>query len=459
MLKKNLGLVIFGVLCLATSFVHAQLEPVVWTDDQIRQILSNRIDVEKQAVGIVVGLIDINGKRVISHGSTLASKPSQKPDGDTVFEIGSVSKVFTSLLLADMVVKGEVALDDPVSKYLPKTVTMPKRDGSEISLLSLSTHTSALPRMPSNLAPSNPKNPYADYTVEMMYSFLSGLSLTKEIGKTYEYSNLGAGLLGHALALRAGTDYETLVSTRVTKPLGMASTSIALTADMQRRLAIGHDESLAAVSNWDIPTFAGAGAIRSTANDMLLLLEASMGKKKSPLDSAMTQQKITRKPTGQPNLSMALGWHKLSKFGDVVWHNGQTGGYHSFVGFDEKRGVGVVVLCNTGADIDDIALHLLDTRFPLKQPTLKVDPKVLDSYVGDYELIPTFVISITKQGDRLMLQATGQPKFEIFAESESKFFLKVVDAKVSFVKNKAGAVSELILHQNGANQVGKKKMP
>ena len=438
----------------------AQPEPVIWKKDQVQQILSNRIDVEKQAVGIVVGLIDASGKQVIGHGSIRGSEPPQKPDGDTVFEIGSVSKVFTSLLLADMVVKGEVALNDPVSKYLPKTVAMPARGGSEITLLNLSTHTSALPRMPTNLAPTDPENPYADYTAEMMYSFLSEYKLTWDIGTRCEYSNLGAGLLGHVLALRAGTDFDTLVSTRIAKPLGMTSTSIALTKDMQTRLAIGHDVSLTKAKNWDLPTLAGAGAIRSTVTDMLLFVEANMGKKKTSLEAAMTEQQITRNAAGQPNLSMALGWHKLSQFGgDVVWHNGQTGGYHSFVGFDAKRGVGVVVLTNTATDIDDIGLHLLDTRFPLKKPPLRVDSKILDSYVGNYEIIPAFVISITKQGERMMLQATGQPKIEIFAESDSKFFLEVVDAKISFVKDKAGAITQLILHQNGANQIAKKRSP
>ncbi len=429
----------------------------------MQQILSKRIEVEKLAVGIVVGIVNGSGKQVIGHGSLRANEPANKLDGDTVFEIGSVSKVFTSLLLADMVVRGEVALDDPASKYMPKTVTMPTHGGREITLKNLATHTSSLPRIPDNLAPADPDNPYADYRVDMLYSFLNGCKLTRNIGEKCDYSNLGAGLLGHVLALRAGADFESLVATRIAKPLGMTSTAITLTADMKKRLATGHNESLAEVKNWDIPTLAGAGAIRSSVNDMLLFVEANMGKKKSSLDAAMTEQQITRNSAGTPNLSIALGWHKLAGFGEeVIWHNGQTGGYHSFVGFDKKRGIGVVVLTNTAVDIDDIGLHLLDTRYPLKdakpgKPSLKVDPKILDSYVGDYELAPSFVISITKQADRLMLQATGQPKFEIFAESESKFFLKVVDAQVSFVKDKTGAVTQLILHQNGANQPAKKK--
>ncbi len=450
----------------ATQSLLAQPEPVAWTTDQVQQILKKRIEIEKQGVGIVVGLVGADGNQVIGYGSLNKNDLANKPNGNTVFEIGSATKVFTSLLLADLVAKGEVALDDPVSKYLPKIVKMPSRDGREITLLDLATHTSALPRMPTNFSPSDSQNPYADYTVDNMYAFLSGYKLTRNIGEKYEYSNLGAGLLGHVLALRAGTDFESLVATRICKPLGMTSTSITLTPDMKKRLALGHDESLSEVKNWDLNTLAGAGAIRSTVSDMLRFVEANMGKTKTDLLAAMNMQHTTRAEAGVPNMSICLGWHKLASFGEeVVWHNGQTGGYHSFVGFDKKRGVGVVVLANAALDIDDIGRHLLDSRYPLQKispkkerKSIQVDSKVLDNYVGEYELIPTFVISITKEENRLMLQATGQPKFEIFAESEEKFFLKVVDAQITFVRGAEGLVTELILHQGGANQHAKKRL-
>jgi CubicO group peptidase (beta-lactamase class C family) len=331
---------------------------------------------------------------------------------------------------------------------------MPSRDGRAITLLDLATHTSALPRMPDNLRPADGLNPYADYTVPQMYAALSNCKLTREIGKKYEYSNLGMGLLGHILANRAGTDYETLVAERITKPLGMNDTAITLTTNLRKRLAAGHGEALEEVKNWDLPTLAGAGALRSTIGDMIKFVEASMGKIESTLSSAIRMQTETRFPAGSPNLSIALAWHKSAiNGGEIVWHNGQTGGYHSFIGFDKKRGVGVVVLANTAADIDDIGLHLLNREIPLKKldakkdrTAMKLDPK-----------IPTFVIAITKQDDHLMLQATGQPKFELFAESEKEFFLKVVDAQITFVKDGAGKVTELVLHQGGAHQKAKKR--
>src|SRR5205823_14852796 len=142
--------------------------------------------------------------------------------------IGSISKVFTSLLLSDMVQRGEVALTDPIAKYLPAGVKVPERGGRSITLVDLSTHTSGLPRLPSNLNPKDQSNPYADYSVEQLYQFLSSYTLPRDIGAMYEYSNLGGGLLGHVLARRAGTDYETLMVSRIAGPLNMSSTRIVL---------------------------------------------------------------------------------------------------------------------------------------------------------------------------------------------------------------------------------------
>ena len=453
------------VVALSTQSLLAQSEPKAWNANEVQKILQQRVDVDKQCAGIAVGIINEKGNQVIGYGALRKSDGSVMPDRDTVFEIGSVTKVFTTLLLADMVGRGEVALSDPASKYLPPTVTMPSRDGCEITLLDLATHTSALPSLPDNFRPVDGLNPYADYTVPQMYAALSNCKLTREIGKKYEYSNLGMGLLAHILANRAGTDYETLVAERITKPLGMNDTAITLTTKMRKRLAAGHSEALEEVKNWDLPTLAGAGALRSTVGDMIKFVEASMGKTESPLSAAIGLQTETRFPAGSPNLSIALAWHKSAiKGGEIVWHNGQTGGFHSFIGFDKKRGVGVVVLANTAADIDDIGLHLLNREIPLRKfeakkdrTAIKIDPKILDGYVGDYELVPTFVIAITKQDDHLMLQATGQPQFELFAESEKEFFLKVVDAQITFVKDGEGKMVVLVLHQAGAHQKAKKR--
>src|SRR5215472_1334549 len=233
--------------------------------DEIREILARRIDHQKQAVGIVVGVIEPNGRRVVAYGN-LANRDPRTLDGDTVFEIGSVSKVFTSLLLADMVKRKEVTLGDPAAKYLPERVRLPERSGKSITLLDLSTHRSGLPRLPGNLKPKDPRNPYAGYSVDDLYQFLSGYTLPRDPGSEFEYSNLGGGLLGHVLACRAGTDYESLIRCRITQPLGMPDTRITLSSSMTRRMASGHNAMLMPVSHWDFQSLAGAGALRSSVN-------------------------------------------------------------------------------------------------------------------------------------------------------------------------------------------------
>ncbi|HEX3580077.1 MAG TPA: serine hydrolase, partial [Thermoanaerobaculia bacterium] len=418
-----------------TLLAHAAFAAVV-SDVDIRAILVDRIDVQHQGVGIVVGVIDPAGRRVVAYGKT--ANDGTPVDANSVFEIGSVTKVFTSLLLADMVQRGEVALTDPVSKYLPANVKMPERGGKKITLVDLATHTSGLPRLPSNFNPKDPANPYADYTVAQLYEFLSTVQLTRDIGSKYEYSNLGGGLLGHVLALRAGTDYETLVRTRILQQLAMKSTAITLSKAMKDRLATGHDASLQPVANWDLPTLAGAGALRSTANDLLTFVGANLGIVKSPLALSMAAMLATRRPTGNPGLEIALGWHITTRDGhEIVWHNGGTGGYRTWIGFDPKSRTGVVVLSNTSttAGVDDIGAHLLDPTVPLIQAPkqrheVKVDPAVLDRYAGRYELGPAFIITVRRDGDHLFAQATGQQNFEIFAEDDHSFFYKVIDAQI-----------------------------
>jgi CubicO group peptidase (beta-lactamase class C family) len=439
----------------------AQRSPVP-TDAAIRQILADRIDVQKQSVGIVVGVIEPSGRRVVAYGSA-AKTDARALNGDTLFEIGSITKVFTSLLLADEVERGEVALTDPVGKFLPAKVKMPERGGRAITLQDLATHTSGLPRLPTNMTPKDPANPYADYTFENLYQFLSGYQLTRDIGSQYEYSNLGGGLLGHALTLAAhATDYEALVRARVTAPLGMPSTAITLTPEMKSRLAAGYGPQLDPVANWDLPALAGAGALRSTTNDLLTFLAANLGFVKTPLAAAMATMLTVKRPTGAPNLSVALGWHVLTTHGkDLIWHNGGTAGYRTFIGFDPAARVGVVVLSNAGtaAGPDDIGRHLLETELPLLPPQtpstrteISVDSATLDNYVGRYQLAPAVIFTITRENNHLFEQLTGQPKFEIFAESEKDFFLKVVDAQISFEAERTGKATALVLHQNGAVQ-------
>jgi D-alanyl-D-alanine-carboxypeptidase/D-alanyl-D-alanine-endopeptidase len=442
--------------------------PIVPGTDEIREILVRRIDRQKQAVGIVVGVVEPNGRRVVAYGK-LANGDPRTLDGDTIFEIGSITKVFTSLVLADMVSRNEVALDDPAAKYLPENVKLPERGGKSITLLDLSTHSSGLPPLPSNLKPE------ADYSVEDLYQFLSGYTLPRDPGSGYEYSNLGAGLLGHLLARRAGTDYESLIQSRIARPLSIPDTGITLSSSMNPRMATGHNAMLAPVANSELPTpLAGAGALRSSANDMLTFLEAFLGYRESSLAPAMKAMLEVRRPAGQA--TVGLGWIIRSAHGrEVVAHNGATGGFRSFVGYAPQERIGVVVLSNasTAAGIDDIGFHLLNPKAPLanleppKQRTeIRIDPRLLDNYTGRFQLTPNLIFEITRDGDRLFAQGfaqlphnrpgdlTGLPQFELFAEGEKNFFARVADHQFTFETGPEGRATSLILHRAGRDMPG-----
>lgn len=421
------------------------------TDADIRKILVERIDTQRQGVGIVVGIVDAHGRRIIGHGTFDAGDP-RPVDGTTIFEIGSMTKVFTSLAMMDMAQHGDIALTDPIAKYLPADVKVPERDGIRITFENLSMQSSGLPRLPNNLKPRDFSNPYADYTVAQLYQYLSSYRLPRDPGSKYEYSNVGAGLLGHVLSLRAGTDYESMVRSRILKPLEMSSTAVTLTPEMKSRLAPGHNNALKLVPGWDLPTLAGAGALRSDANDMLTFLAANLGFVESPLSSAMAAMVKTHKPTGMPGVDIAYAWHMFVRKGDpLIWHDGGTGGYQSFMGYDPKLRMAVVVLSNTSANrgVNDIGLHVLDSSFPLSEPPqrhteIQTDPNTFDAFTGRYQLTPQMVLTISREGDHLYAQATGQGRFELFPEAEKRFFAKVAEIEIEF-----GADS-LTLYQGGA---------
>ncbi len=433
---------------------------------EIKRILVERIDVQRQSVGIVVGTFGPEGRIIVSHGN-FGAFYARPVDADTGFEIGSITKVFTTLLLAEMAGRGEVGLDDPVAMHLPATVHMPTRDGREITLTDLATHTSGLPRLPENMAPADDDNPYADYSVDQMYAFLSAYELPRAIGSQYEYSNLGMGLLGHALSRRAGLSYGALVRERILAPLNMRSTADTPAVYMKSRLANGHDAELMPVLNWDLPTLAGAGALLSTADDMLNFVEMLVDAPASPLHAALATTLAIRRPTGAEGDETGLGW-VISGSGDdqVIWHNGGTGGYRSYLGFMPAKSVGVVALSNTSteAGVDDIGRHLLDSKNPLAEPprervAITLDPAIYDRYVGVYSLAPEFEIAITREGSSLFAQATGQGRHEIFAENDSQFFLKVVNAQLSFNVGADGRTTSMTLHQNGIEQRAPKVAP
>ena len=412
--------------------------------------------------GVVIGLIEPDGRtRVITRGT---SGRDRVPLGDsTVFEIGSITKVFTAAVLADMVARGEVALDDPVAKYLPSSVRVPSVSGRAITLLDLATHTSGLPRNPTNLVPSDAANPFAGYEVEQLYAFLSSYALPRAPGAEFEYSNVGFGLLGHVLARRAGMSYEQVVRTRLLEPLGMHATSIALDPKQQASFAAGHAVTGRGVGAWDLPTLAGAGAFRSTLADLLRFAQANLRTDDARVGRALAAAHVSRRRTPVPDMGIALGWQtSLGDDGaaDFVWKDGQTGGYASFIGVDTARQRAVVILANVaGADaLDAVGLGLLRGRIvtangaPAAAATSAVvtpPDSVLQTYVGEYELTPAFHMTVTLAEHTLYVQATGQQRLTLTARSARTFDVVGIAARIRFDVDAAGRVTSLVLEQGG----------
>lgn len=435
---------------MASSVLAATARADFASDDEVRDILRERIDRAHQSVGIVAISFDSAREKIVTYGQS--GSAVDQLDRDTVFEIGSITKVFTALLLTEMVTRGEVALDDPVSKFLPGTVKIPDRNGKQITLLDLATYTSGLPRIPDGI-PASGDNPYAAYTVEQLYAFLSSYTLHYDPGTHYEYSNLGLGLLGHALALRAGSSYEDLLVSRVCEPLGLRDTCISLSNSMRERLAQGHASNLKPASNWDIPTLAGAGALRSTASDLVKFVKATcLSGANAPLRSAIDMLLQTRRPTNLPNTEVGLGcFIRTGNKDEIIWKDGGTGGYASFAGFSTTLRSGAIVLSNSINSVNDIGFRLTNPAYTIAQypPEVAVDPAVLATYQGVYEMNPKFALTIRAEAGRLFVRGTGQPEFELFAEDQNRFFMRFVDAQGTFLRDKDGAVDRLLWHQNG----------
>ena len=434
----------------------ALAQPAPITRDSLQRLVDARVRAGLTP-GLIVGVINADGSRAIAaSGVARAGVPV---DENTVFEIGSISKAFTGVLLAEMAARGEVRFDQPVAELLPPGTRVPSRNGKQVTLIQLSMQNSGLPRLPDNLKPANVENPYADYTVAQLYDFLKRHELRRDPGEQYEYSNLGVGLLGHALALRAGKSYEELLRERVLAPLGMTSTAVVLTPAMQRVVSHGHTADGDVTSLWDIPTLAGAGALRSSMADMMRFLDANLNPPNTPLGRAIAASHEHRFRSN-PALSLGLNWHRVFFRGDtLIFHNGGTGGFRTMLAWNPKTRAGAVLLGNAAADNEDMVRHLL-IGTPLAtiaaQPEAALPADVLASYVGRYEIAPTFIITVTHENGRLYAQPTDQPKVRIYAEAKDRFFFKVVVAQLLFDRDSAGVVTGTTLVQNGRRMPGRK---
>lgn len=326
--------------------------PKITKDISIDNIVDPYI---KNNMGLGIGTIDSNGD-VKEYYYGKEGINNNIPNSNTLFEIGSITKVFTTITLADLHLKKKVSLKDNLDKYVKAS----NYKGNKIILENLATHTSGIPRLPENLLNDTSidiLNPYSKYTSEKMYKALENYNIQIKPGTKYEYSNFAMGVLGDILALSEKTDYESLINRTILKPLSMNNTSVNLSKTNIMKMAKPYNNKLEQVSFWDFQSMQGAGALKSNIPDMLKFLKANIDLNTSLKDAMSLSHKTFYQ---DKNFDMGLGWHK-SKFNNdtLIWHNGGTGGFTSFIGFLEKKKVGVVVFSNTTNSVDELSTLIL----------------------------------------------------------------------------------------------------
>ncbi len=336
----------------------AQLQAVLRQD--LKQTLAAGVLAPGKGIGVAVGVVTRSGHQVFALG---AAQPDQ------LFEIGSITKTFTGLTLAQLIEQGKVTPATPVRELLPPGVVA-KPEGREITLLDLVTQHSGLPRMPDNFAPADPANPYADYDGARLEAFIAKHGVARPADAPFLYSNLGFGLLGYALGRAAGETYPQLLAKQVLQPLHLTDTVVKLTPAQQARFIPGHADNLTPVHAWDLDALAGAGAVRSTAADMLRYLQAQLdpaqvaagGTPGRTLAAALKRSHDLQADV-PPTMRIAYAWLHETASG-TYWHNGGTGGYTAYAFFNPDQGFAGVVLVNMaggarGSFADILGQHII----------------------------------------------------------------------------------------------------
>ena len=359
--------------------------------DKLKETIQSLVDNNKTNAAIVVGLVDPNGTQFYSYGNMSNANPITV-DKDTIFAIGSITKVFTTILLADMVNRGLVNLDDPIEKYLPTSIKVPTFNGQKITLENLATHTSGLSEFPSSHCVSNFNGTDDDedsiqarlffiecdknYTFDHLYQDLSNTTLIREPGLKFEYSTFGISLLGHILALKSGMPYDRLLEERILNVLGMNSTSIVLSDVQKSRLAIGH------LNGQELPFWntsrpiAPAGGLHSSVADMLKFASANLGLIDTKINDAMKEShiiihdsRIGKAFSNNYTAYVSLGWIIATDFGtQIVEHNGETAdGYNSFIALNPSKERGIVIIASASSIDIDVANIVFGPRDDLSR--------------------------------------------------------------------------------------------
>lgn len=421
-------------------------------EEKVDEYINPHIQMEKFSGSI---LIAQKGEILLSKGYGMANYEHSVPNvPHTKFRMGSLSKQFTAMAIIQLQEKGLLNVEDPIIKYFPDY----PETGKIITIHHLLTHTSGIPSFTG--FPDFQKTSMMPSSLEETIARFKDKALEFAPGEKYNYSNSGYILLGAIIEKVSGQSYEMFLKENIFQPLKMMNTGYDHHSTILKDRAAGYflgNEGLnnAAYTDMSIPH--AAGSLYTTAEDLYLwdrALHTEKLVKKSSLDKIFT-----------PFMgNYGYGWRIGDSFNrKVVAHSGGINGFTTHIARYLDDEVCVIVLINIeGMGVGDIARDLAAIVFGEKYEILQVrspielDPRIYDSYVGEYELVPEFTMVITTENNRIFVQPTGQPKFEIFPESEMKFFLKAFDAQITFVKNEQGKVTELIMHQAGKDMPAKK---
>jgi CubicO group peptidase (beta-lactamase class C family) len=330
--------------------------PMVSPLDQYIDTLGQRYMTRMATTGLSIGVLK-NGRRFFYGYGETAKGNKKLPDEHTLYEIGSISKTFTAVLLADAAIRGYVSLEDPINKYLPSTISRLQYEGVPISLKTLANHTSGIPSIPSNLRVTDITNPFKDYDTALLFSFYAHFKPERKAGTQYEYSNLAVGTLGVILERVYEKNYESLVIEKICRPLGMEDTRQFIRKKDSARFAKGYNENGYYSPPWDFKAMAGAGAIRSTASDLLKYANANLGNGPARISNAM---QLTHTLTYSNGPKVGLAWHLIKPGNEeILFHNGATGGYRSYLAINAKQKFAVVILSNTAIETEELGDNLM----------------------------------------------------------------------------------------------------
>ncbi len=442
-------------VCLATLPSASAAQDSFEHQEQIDALFQAKLDAKKFN-SAVVGVYS-KGKTWVKGYGQLTAEDKTVPDGNTLYEIGSISKVFTGIMLADAVEQGKLKLDQKIGTLIPEMDDFNEEVGNSISLQHLSHHMSGLPRMPPNMKATDPKNPFADYDREMLFDLMTEVTPFAEPNQKHQYSNLAVGLLGTLIAKNTGKSYEDVLIERVLKPLGMNDTSLTVEGERKKRFAPGHNAALKPDNQWDFSALAGAGGIRSSVNDMLKFAESNLNTPDGEIGAALELAWKQHLDADPGHGSMGLGWFIIPDIGGTHFHNGQTGGFHAAMFVNRKLQTASVVLYNTaymgGDGLAEKAFQIsigMNIEPHVKGETIEVEESVVNRLIGKYQLQPGVIIDVTAKGTDVKVQLTGQGKLKIVPESETTWNLVDVEATVVFdFPEDDGSATKITLLQNG----------